>query len=328
MGRMRDEDVENATTVEGIEEAYSKIEIFLRKVKKSPENEGQMDVVLSQTSSRKNKDQEDDPVETFELDMQTDIDALASEIVDCAVEDIEGLRAKNMKYNVKAAGLQLRCTFTLKCDDGEEEDMDDVDDMPNRKGLLALLMRHTQGQHKLSIGTSKHMIDQLMEENKRKDETILTLQRQAMENIKAYEELVSGRHVRDMEMKKMENKDRRMDQLAGTVLTGFPLIVSKFLGGGAGAGAMQAVPGARTPMEAMLEGFIKTLDKEQFTALMSTGVLRPDQIAGLVEIVKFVMEREEAEEKAHAAGAGSTNGKAAGPPTPQDPAKAKVADAE
>ena len=37
-------------------------------------------------------------------------------------------------------------------------------------------------------------------------------------------------------------------------------------------------------MEAMLEGFIKTLDKEQFTALMSTGVLRPDQIAGLVEL--------------------------------------------
>jgi len=309
MSRRRDDDdIEDATVVDGIQEAYHKVEVFLKKVKKSPENEGQMDITLAQTTGR--KDQEDDAVETFELDMQTDIDALASEIVDCAVEDIEGIKTKSMKYSLKANGLQLRAVFTLKFDEGEEEDMDDVDDLPNRKGLLALLMRHTQGQHKLSIGTSKHMIDQLMDENKRKDETILTLQKQAMENIKAYEELVSGRHMRDMEMRKMENKDRRMDQLAGTVLTGFPLIVSKFLGNGAGAAAMQAVPGARTPMEAMLEGFIKTLDKEQFTALMGSGVLRPDQIAGLVEIVKFVMEREEAEEKAHASG---TNGK----PAPQ-----------
>jgi hypothetical protein len=312
MARRSADGIDDATTIEGIQEAYSKIEIFLKKVKKSPENEGQMDIVLAQTTGR--KDQEDDAVETFQLDMQTDIDALASEIVDCAVEDIEGIRTKSMKYSLKADGLQLRAVFTLKYDEGEEEDMDDVDDLPNRKGLLALLMRHTQGQHKLSIGTSKHMIDQLMDENKRKDETILTLQKQAMENIKAYEELVSGRHMRDMEMKKMENKDRRMDQLAGTVLTGFPLIVSKFLGNGAGAAAMQAVPGSRTPMEAMLEGFIKTLDKEQFTQLMSTGVLRPDQIAGLVEIVKFVMEREEAEEKAHATGA---NGSPKGSPPPQ-----------
>ena len=318
----RRDDTENATIVEGVEEAYAKIEVFLKKVKKSPENEGQMDIVLSQTSARKEKDQDDDAVETFELDMQTDIDALASEITDRAIEDIEGLGAKNMKYNVKAGGLQLRCTFTLKCDDGEEEDMDDIDDMPNRKGLLALLMRHTQGQHKLSIGTSKHMIDQLMDENRRKDETILLLQKQAMENIKAYEELVSGRHMRDLEMKKMENKDRRMDQLAGTVLTGFPLLVSKFMGGGAGAAAMQGVPGARTPMEALLEGFIKTLDKEQFTALVSSGVLRPDQIAGLVEIVKYVMEREEAEEKAHAAGA---NGAPAGAPSPAAPSTAETA---
>jgi len=313
MGRRdEDDDIEDATTVEGIQDAFHKIEVFLRKVKKSPENEGQMDIVLAQTTGRKN--QADAAVETFELDMQTDIDALASEIVDMAVEDIEGHRIKSMKYSLKADGLQLRCVFTLKYDEGDKEDEEDIDDLPNAVGVVSLLMRHTHGAHKLSIGTSKHMIDQLMEENKRKDETILTLQKQAMENIKAYEELVSGRHMRDMELKKMENKDRRMDQLAGTVLTGFPLIVSKFLGNGAGAAAMQAVPGARTPMEAMLEGFIKTLDKEQFTALMGSGVLRPDQIAGLVEIVKFVMEREEAEEKAHASGA---NGKPAPQAAPQ-----------
>lgn len=302
MGRFDDEEIENATSVEGIQEAFGKISSFLKKVQKSPENEGSMDIILSQTTSKKNKDQDDDSVGTFVCELQTDVDTLASEILDAAIEDIEGLRAKNMKYNVRAEGLSLRCTFTLKCDDGEEEDMDDVEDLPNRKGLLALLMRHTQGQHKLSIGTSKHMIDHLMDENKRKDETIAALQRQAIENIKAYEELISGKHMRDMELKRQENKDRRMDQLAGTVLTGFPLLVGKFLGNGAGAAAMQTVPGARTPIEAMLEGFIKTLDGEQFNALLASGVLRPEQVAGLVEMVKFIMEREEAEKAAAANG--------------------------
>ncbi len=248
--------------------------------------------------------------------MQTDINDLASEIVDAAVDDCEGLRAKVMKYNVRADGVSLRCVFTLKGDDGEEDDEDDTEDLPNKKGLLGLLMRHQQGTYKLSIGASRHMIDRLMEQNDAKDKTILQLQTAAMENMKAVEELMSGRHIRDMELEKMHNKDRRMDQLAGTVMQGFPLLVSKFLGGGAGAAAMQSAPGARTSLEGLVEGFTKTLDSEQFQQILSSGLFRPEQVQGLIEIVKFVMEREEAEKKAseqanqpgHQNGASQANG--------------------
>ncbi len=309
-----DEDIKNASVVEGGHQAYSAILTFLNKVRKSPENEGEVNIILSQTTSRKDaKKSDEDSFANFPFDMHTDPDELANEIADEAVEHCEGLRARTMKYSVRAAGFTARCVFTLTGDDGEEEDIDDVDDLPNRKGLLGLLMRHTQGNHKLSIGAAKHMIDSLMQQVDKKDEIIERLQKQAMENVKAYEELVSGRHMRDMEVRRTENKDRRMDMLAGTVLQGFPLLIGKFLGGGAGASAMQEVPGARTPVEAMIEGFLRTMDPNQFQALLASGVLRPEQIAGLVELVKFIMERDEAD-KAKAAGA--QNGAANGAPPP------------
>jgi hypothetical protein len=320
MFRHSNEDVENASTVEGGQQAFVAVQRFLTQIRKSPENEGSVDVTLSQTSTGKTHTKADnDSVGVFPFDMHTDIDELTKEIVDAAIEDCEGLHAKISKYHVKVEGLKPRGVFTLTGDDGSVEDIDDIDDMPNRKGLLGLMMRHNEGQHRLSIGTSKHLVDALMAQLEKKEEIILKLQNQAMENIKAYEELVSGRHMRDLEMKKVENKDRRMDQLAGTVLQGFPLLVTKFLGGGAGAAAMQAVPGARTPMETLLEGFVRTLDSEQFSAIVQSGIFRPDQVAGLVEIVKFVMEREEAD-KAKAAGdsaASPPNGAAHAEPTQQ-----------
>ncbi len=320
----RIDDVENAQTIDGGTAAFATVSTFLKKLRKSAENEGSLDVTLSQTSSAKgHKKKDDDAVQTFPFDMQTDIDDLANEIVDVAIDDCDGLKAKTMKYDVRAEGLEARCGFTLKGDDGEEEDMDDVDDLPNRKGLLALLMRHTQGSHKLVVGTSHDMITSLREENRELRGMLKDSMRQSMDNMKAYEELVSGRHVRDMELRRTENKDRRMDQLAGTVLQGFPLLVTKFLGGGAGAAAMQAVPGARTPMEGLLEGFLRTLDNEQFQSILASGLFRPDQITALVEIVKFAMERDEAEKVAAAKKndpTSATNGAANGaPPPPTDP---------
>lgn len=318
MPRVNTKDVEDASFVEGGEQAFVAVQKFLNQVRRSSENEGSVDVTLSQTTSRKGHTRaENDSVGDFAFDMQTDVDELANEIVDAAVEDCEGLRARVMKYHVKVAGMSPRAVFTLKGDDGTEQEMDDVEDLPNRKGLLGLFMRHNEGQHKLSIGTSRHLIDSLMAQLDKKEETILKLQANAMENIKAFEELVSGRHMRDMEMRKVENKDRRMDQLAGTVLTGFPLLVSKFLGGGAGAAAMASVPGARTPMETLLEGFVKTLDPEQFNNIVSSGIFRPEQVAMLVEVVKFMMERDEAE-KDKSAKESNGSGKTPGP-QPQEP---------
>jgi hypothetical protein len=300
-----EEQADDAVTIEGGPEAYEKVKKLLETVRKSREIEGNVDIVLAQHG--KTVDDED-VVETFDFEQDSPIEDFAMAVVDRAEDDIEGHGTKSLKYVVRAEGHKARCVFTLKCDDGEEGDMDDIDDTPNRKGLMGLLMRHQQGTYKLSIVQAAKMIDALSATIEKKDELIDKLMSRSLENAKTYEELLSGKHLRDLELRKMENKDRRMDQLAGTVLQGVPLLMGKFLGGGAGAVAMQSAPGARTTMETLVEGFVGTLDSEQFQKIINSGLFSPIQIAGLVEIVKFIMEREEEEKKKAAAHANGQNG--------------------
>lgn len=301
MGRLRQSEMneqENAVIIEGGSEAHAKIRKLLETVRRSRENEGNVDIILSQHGRSV---EAEDVIETFDFEQDSPIEDFAAAIVDRAEEDIEGHGTHSLKYVVRADGHKARCVFTLKCDDGDEDDMDDIDDTPNRKGLMGLLMRHQQGTYKLSIVQSAKMIDTLSSTIVKKDEQIDKLLGRSLENAKTYEELLSGKHLRDMELRKMENKDRRMDQLAGTVLQGVPLLMSKYLGGGAGAVAMQGAPGARTTMETLIEGFVNTLDSEQFNKIVNSGLFSPIQIAGLVEIVKFIMERDEEEKKKAAA---------------------------
>ena len=289
-----DDEIEAGEFVEGIADGLARVQELLEKVRKSSEIEEEIDILLSQHARDKDCN---DPVETFTFGLDTPIREISEAIVERAAEDCRGMEAKRgVKYVVRADGLKGRCIFTLKFDNGVEEDMDDIDDVPNRKGLMGLLMRHQEGTYQLAVGEAKHLINVLSAQIKEKDKIISEMQRNQLESMKVYEELLSGKHVRDIELRKIENKERRMDQLAGTVLQGFPLLVGKFLGGGAGAAAMQQTPGARSQMETLVEGFIKTLDSEQFQKIISSGLFNPMQIAGLVEIVKFIMEREEAEQ--------------------------------
>lgn len=310
------DDAIDAEMVDGIEDGLQTIKKFLLKARGSAENEEGLDIVLSQYGKTK---AEEDAISVFPFGFDTDVDELAEEILNAAIDDVEGMKGKKQKYSVKAEGLAFRGTFTLKYDDGEDEDLDDIEDNPNRKGLMGMLMRHQQGVYKLSVAGAKETIDMLIEQLKAKDEIILKLQGQAIETIKQFEELVSGRHVRDLEIRRIERKEERMDKLAGTVMTGFPILMSKFIGGGAGAARLQEMPGARTPLEAMLEAFVKSMNQEQLSAIMGSGLLNPEQLAGLVEMIKFMIARQEEEEKQQAAKNGASQAAANGqsPANPQ-----------
>jgi hypothetical protein len=300
MGR-RVNEIEDAETCEGEEEAFKKVREFLQKLKKSPDADGEITIVLSQNGRG-----HESAVSTFEFEFAKNFDELSAEIVEAASEDCIGLSAKSMKYTVRAEGLTGRSTFTLKYSSGDDEDLDDIEDLPDRKGLLGMLMRHQEGIQKVSIGAqkvtsdaAKDILDDLMASNREKDRIITEMQKSSIENIKAFEELVSGRHMRDLELRRLENSERRKDQVAGVLMQGAPILLSKFLGGGAGvaqsAASQGAPPGGRSPLEYMLEGFVNTLDGEQFSQIMASGLFRPEQVAGLIEMVKFMKEREEEE---------------------------------
>lgn len=290
-----EEEYENAETIDGIEDAQKTIKTFLLKGQKSSENEEGLDIILAQYGK---SPKDEDPIEAFRLNFETDVDELTEEILNAACDDVSGMKAKKQKYTIRAPQMPThRGTFTLKCNDGDDEDIDDIEDNPNRKGLMGMFMRHQQGLYKLSVGESKSIIDMLMEQLKTKDELIIRMQEQSVNNLKQYEELISGRHARDIELRRIERKEERMDKVAGTVLTAFPMLMSQLTGGGANAAKIMSQPGARTPLEMMLEGFMNSMNEEQLHKIMGSGLFSPDQMQTLMMMVKFMIERQEEEEK-------------------------------
>jgi hypothetical protein len=307
---------DDAEYVEGGSDARAKILAFLEKLSRSTEVEGEVMLHLCQHGGA-----QEEVIYEVEFEPTSGPGEIADELVERAEEDCRGLSAKKIKYTVKAEGLAGRATFTLKCSQAEEEDLEDIEDLPNRKGLMRQLMRHQETIMKIATTSQRNvmeMANNIVAEKRRevedRNKRMESLEAQFMNNAKAYEDLINGRHMRDLELRKLENSERRKDQVGSMLMQGVPILVSKFMGGGAaaggtvphngngegGGGAPVGGPMGRTPLEHMMEGFMGTLDQEQFNAIMNSGVFKPEQIMGLMEIFKYILERKAAEEAANA----------------------------
>lgn len=301
---------DDAEYVEGGSDARTKILAFLEKLSRSTEVEGEVMLHLCQHGGA-----QEEIIYEVEFEPTSGPGEIADELVERAEEDCRGLSAKKIKYTVKAEGLAGRATFTLKCSQPEEEDLEDIDDLPNRKGLMRQLMRHQETIMKIATTSQRNLMEMtnnIVAEKRRevedRNKRMETLEAQFMNNAKAYEDLINGRHMRDLELRKLENSERRKDQVGSMLMQGVPILVSKFMGGGTAAGNGNGAPPSgspggggpmgRTPLEHMMEGFMGTLDQEQFNAIMNSGVFKPEQIMGLMEIFKYILERKEAEEAA------------------------------
>lgn len=311
MAQMDEDDIDDARFVEGGDDAVMKVKALLIKLRKSPEVEGNVDLILSQKGKTK---ADEDPLETFEFDHTMPLDDVAMAIVDRAEEEIDGRRTKKMAFSVRADGVaNLRATFTLTYEGGEDEDMDD---MPNRKGLMTMLMKHQEGIYRLSVTEAAKTIQELRQELKEKNDLISTLVSKAMENIKVFEDLVSGRHARDIELRAIERKEERMDQVAGTLMKAVPMLGAALLGGQAANAAVATAGNGFTPLEGVLHQFVSTLDGAQFNKIVESGMFTEQQILMLVEILKIMKAKEEAEAAAKGAAQGQANGQTTPEPHP------------
>ena len=178
-------------------------------------------------------------------------------------------------------------------------------------------MRHQEKTMKVGLGGSDkvmaHMTRMLDTAHKR----IAELEAQYMNNAKTYEELLSGKHMRDLDLRKLDNEERRKEQVAGILMQGVPLLLNKMLsgkpmgggggggGGGAGGGPAPGMPDPGkpfteevTPLEHMLEGFLQTFTPEQLQDIMAKNVFTGPQMMMFVEIAKVVQARHEAREAA------------------------------
>lgn len=284
--------------IEGFDEASEKVAAFIEKVSASMEAEGELRVSLSQTTTRSGD------LDIYETVFAFDepLESFVEEIMDAARQDAQGINRGRIKYSVKVFGHKGRVTFSLKLPDrgidGNAEEFDDVDDLPNRKGIVTQQMRHTEAFARMVVSGSKETVQTLKELLRDANARIAHLEKTHMDAIKAYEELLNMRQVRDLEFLKVERAEKRKDQVGHILMQGLPIVASKLLGGGAGAIAASVNGGANTPMEGMLEGFLMTMNQEQLQKIMASDIFTPVQKAGLMEIIQYVIERDEARKKA------------------------------
>lgn len=280
--------IRDALQFQGVTEAQSKVLAFLTKAAESLETEGEFKITLAQAAKTGTI-----PVYQTVYAFDEKLEETAEEVVQAACTDAEELGRGKVKYSVHVDGVKGRTTFSITIPAREEEDDDDIDDLPNKRGLIGQQMKHNEVILKVAVGQSKETNEMLRSMLREANARISVLESQRLEQFKAFEEVLSMKQVRDIEFRRLESSERRKDQVSHMLIQGLPILASKLLGGGAKAGEMIS---GRTQLESMLEGFLMTFNREQLEKIAMAGVLSPPQMAGFMEIITFVLERQAAEE--------------------------------
>ena len=296
MPQNADRDVADAETIEGGPEAAENIQKWMKQLRDNVEIEGNVEMTLYQWGRSKDDER---PIVTVDFEHSLSDEQQAEAMVDAAIEEISHLQMPKMRFVLRAEGFRARISFLLKMDlDEEAEDYEDLEDAPNRTGLIAQLMRHNERTTGMSHKAMKNVIEEQRRELERRERRIETLENKQVEVMRAMEDLQNMRHVRDMEVQKMRNSDKRLDQVADVVMLGAPIVMAKIFGGGAAAAQMQSAPGVRSPFETIVESLLNSMTQEQFVTIFNSELFTLPQKAALKEMAMFMLERRNAEEEA------------------------------
>ncbi len=155
------------------------------------------------------------------------------------------------------------------------------DERAQRAGVVGLLMKHTHASAQLALGHTVDIVRHYKEESDRKDARIRELEERQTAVLRMYEELLSAKHERELEMLKAQNAEKRKDHLLDKLDMLVPIAMSKVL------------PASKTPAlgEELMRQLLKSLSRDQLSALVTH--LSPEQAALIHEIYLAYCEREE-----------------------------------
>lgn len=311
--------VRDATACVGGEEARAKVLEFLKKVENGMETEGEIKVTLFQCAKGGELDVQE---EIYDFSMP--LEEFVRDLVSAAESDAMDIGKGRIKYSVRVAGKNARTTFALVVPEREDEDIQDLDELPNKRGLIGQQMAHNEVFAKLIVDQARESREDLREENRSLRADNAALRRREIEVMKQFEELTSMKFARDLEVMKLHKKEQRMDQVGGLLMQGLPVLFGYVTGNlKLGPGASQektetqkkaeSAVAAKTPhteLELMLEAWLRTLNQEQLMKIASSGIITPEQFEGFKQILIYVIARDEAEKAAAAQQNGAANGAA------------------
>lgn len=306
----------NARSYQGESVAVERVQKWIQTFQSRAEDDGSLEIEIIHLVVGAEDD--DEPFDTVEVTVDKTPEQLAKHVVDLASDYCEGMDSGKVRFLVKVQGIRKKATFNLKIDSGGMTG-DEVDEAPNTRGMIMQQMRHAEVLVESNTNMAAKAV-QMFERAGHVYESICASQQKELqslrsvhvETIKAYEDINSSRHIRDLELLKLQNSEKRMDQVAGLLMQGAPHLLNKFLGGAAGDGRPQVVKEGWTPLEQMLLGFIATFDKDQLDKVVGSGVFSPVQLMGFHQLLTSLFEKKEILEKEEAEKRSKMNGDANG----------------
>jgi hypothetical protein len=283
--------------VTGLETAHDIVERFVQSV---------IDRVQKEKSRRK-EDDEDEPGESdknwkilihqagsegtpfdeVEFVLGEDqLDTVVGQIVDACKSDAQDIGGGKASYVVTIEGRPGRKTFSLRVEGSTDDEEGEDFVAPNMKSAWALQLKHNAQMMRQLLSSQQEIL-------RMNERTIRTLSEQntgmtkdRIKNVEMYEEMMQMKHTRDLEVKREQANEMRMEQIAGTVMNALPAVANKFLGA-------KLVPETVTPMENQAISFVSTIRPAQIDALLKTGALDPSQVQAILALAEMVQKAEE-----------------------------------
>jgi hypothetical protein len=287
---------------------------------------------------------ETQPVDEWFVSEMLDTRSLATAIHAVGVREAHTIRESiaYWVYSLRGDAPVAASRFPFRVEVGSRWQA--ANDSPNERGVISMLMRHTEGSSKVSLGYSHKIIEQyeklleqgtshlsrLLEQAHARIDLLETREAGQIEMRDNLLAVVGDREVKLEEVRRKSEEDRRKDERQKLALKGLApignVLMARLLGQG-------QLPGANGPAEEaarigddLIDDLIASMTSDQIAHML--GVLRPEQIALFEQIYNLSNARIHRRETA-----GPTSGVAAEaapqapPPPPPPPEEAPPASA-
>lgn len=174
-------------------------------------------------------------------------------------------------------------------------DKNELDDTPaggelegaNQKGLMAQLMRHTEGMVRIMQSTTQAQLAAMTQLNGQLLREKQEVEDRRLNMLVEMENLISERHKRELEEKRELSREKRLDELMGQLQRVVPALVARLL-----PGTSVGADATSRSLVTSIKGLVEGLPEHKYHQLME--VLGQEKGAALLELVALVQQVDEA----------------------------------
>lgn len=238
-----------------------------------------------------------EPLQQNEFELENiNFEELSDEIITFAEEDIASCGNHKILYGLRLLHHNGRRNFQLKVGGGGSggTEMDafgnESDMVPTGRNMNAQLMGHLQAVMQMNVGQTLEQFKIQQKAITRAYDRIQWLEAERERYMLSREAIMSQQHERDMDSKKQEKKDFRIDQAMSMGINAIAPLVNKYVG-------HALIPEKATPLEAQIITLASTMRNDQLKALMTSGIFDQGQLSNFVQMIQVVSEGIEEEKR-------------------------------